>query len=102
MQATATLLGLVSVLAAARTAADPNEFVAGTFILTQESLDEAPYRYAGVLRKALDRLETLDPPSRSDESRCSVRYKIVPSGEATFPANDVIEIASVSSKVTLE
>ena len=58
------------------------EFVAGTFILTQKSLSEAPYRYAGVLRKALDNAETKDPPSKSDEEECSVRYRIRPSGKA--------------------
>ena len=93
------------------------EFVAGSFILTQKSLNEAPYReddkrfeipdmerisrdkcslksklsnrlarltnnrYAGVLRKALDKVETKDPPSKSDEENCSVRYRIRPSGE---------------------
>ncbi len=59
----------------------PGEFVAGTFILTQESLEEAPYRYAGMLRKALDRVETKDPPSQSDEANCDVRYRIRPSGK---------------------
>ena len=57
------------------------EFLAGTFILTQKSLNEAPYRYAGMLRQALDRAEEKDPPSQEpDESTCSVRYKIAPSG----------------------
>ena len=56
------------------------EFLAGTFILTQKSLSEAPYRYAGVLRKALDRAELKDPPSKSDEENCDVRYRIRPSG----------------------
>ena len=56
------------------------EFLAGTFILTQKSLSEAPYRYAGVLRKALDRAEMKDPPSKSDEENCDVRYRIRPSG----------------------
>ena len=56
------------------------EFVAGSFILTQKSLNEAPYRYAGVLRKALDKVETKDPPPKSDEENCSVRYRIRPSG----------------------
>ena len=60
------------------------EFVAGTFILTQKSLSEAPYRYAGVLRKALDNAETKDPPSKSDEEDCSVRYRIRPSGILYF------------------
>ena len=60
------------------------EFVAGTFILTQKSLSEAPYRYAGVLRKALDNAETKDPPSKSDEEECSVRYRIRPSGNSFF------------------
>ncbi len=57
------------------------EFLAGSFILTQKSLDEAPFRYAGVLRKALDRAETKDPPTKSDEENCSVRYRISPSGK---------------------
>jgi hypothetical protein len=57
------------------------EFVAGSFMLTQKSLNEAPYRYAGVLRKALDKIETKDPPNRSDEQNCDVRYRIRPSGE---------------------
>ena len=56
------------------------EFLAGTFILTQKSLSEAPYRYAGVLRKALDRAEIKDPPSKSEEENCDVRYRIRPSG----------------------
>ena len=60
------------------------EFVAGTFILTQKSLSEAPYRYAGVLRKALDNAETKDPPSKSDEEDCSVRYRIRPSGRRSI------------------
>ena len=59
----------------------PGEFVAGSFVLTQTSLSEAPYRYAGVLRKALDKLETKDPPSQSQEKNCDVRYRIRPSGE---------------------
>ncbi|XP_059098796.1 uncharacterized protein LOC131892942 [Tigriopus californicus] len=56
------------------------EFVAGSFIITQKSLNEAPYRYAGILRKALDKVEQKDPPSKSDEESCSVRYRINPSG----------------------
>ena len=56
------------------------EFLAGTFILTQKSLSEAPYRYAGVLRKALDKAELKDPPAKSDENNCDVRYRIRPSG----------------------
>ena len=60
------------------------EFVAGTFILTQKSLDEAPYRYAGVLRQVLDKIETKNPPSREELSECSTKYKIAPSGKFTF------------------
>lgn len=56
------------------------EFVAGSFIITQKSLNEAPYRYAGILRKALDKVEQKDPPSKSDEENCDVRYRINPSG----------------------
>ncbi len=57
-----------------------HEFVAGSFILTQKSLNEAPYRYAGVLRQVLDKVETKDPPSQSDEENCDAKYRIEPSG----------------------
>ena len=57
------------------------EFLAGTFILTQQSLLEAPYRYAGILREVLDRVEAKQPPSQSDEENCDVRYRIEPSGQ---------------------
>ena len=57
------------------------EFIAGSFILTQNSLNEAPYRYAGVLRKVLDKVERKDPPSQSDEENCSAKYRIKPSGK---------------------
>ena len=56
------------------------EFVAGTFILTQKSLDEAPYRYAGVLRQILDNIEVQHPPKKEELSECSTQYKIEPSG----------------------
>ena len=62
----------------------PGEFVAGSFILTQKSLDEAPFRYAGILRRALDKVETKNPPSQSDMENCDVRYKIEPSGELIY------------------
>ncbi len=57
------------------------EFSAGSFILTQQSLHEAPYRYSGILRDVLDRVEARQPPSQSDEQNCDVRYRIEPSGE---------------------
>ena len=57
------------------------EFEAGSFILTQNSLNEAPYRYAGVLRKILDKVEQKDPPSQSDEENCNAKYRIKPSGK---------------------
>ena len=57
------------------------EFVAGTFILTQKSLNEAPYRYAGVLRQILDTFEVQDPPKKEEISECSTQYKIEPSGK---------------------
>lgn len=60
------------------------EFVAGTFILTQKSLDEAPYRYAGVLRQILDSLEVQDPPKKEEISECSTQYKIEPSGKQSL------------------
>ena len=59
---------------------EQTEFIAGSFILTQNSLNEAPYRYAGVLRQVLDKVEKKDPPSQSDEENCSAKYRIKPSG----------------------
>ena len=56
------------------------EFVAGSFILTQKALSEAPYRYSRFLTKALDKMELVDPPSKRDEENCNVRYRIEPSG----------------------
>ncbi len=83
MARVAALVALAAALCSWRTALGlrQGEFVAGSFILTQKSLDEAPYRYAGILRKALDKVETKDPPSKSDEENCSVRYRITPSGK---------------------
>ena len=69
---------------AAKTGKREGEFSAGTFILTQQSLLEAPYRYAGILREVLDRVEAKQPPSQSDEANCDVRYRIEPSGDDTF------------------
>ena len=57
-----------------------NEFLAGTFLLTQKSLNEAPYRYAGVLRQILDKVEQKDPPAKYDEENCETKYRILPSG----------------------
>ena len=58
------------------------EFVAGSFILTQKALSEAPYRYSRFLTDALKRMELVDPPSRRDEENCNVRYRIEPSGRS--------------------
>ena len=56
------------------------EFVAGSFILTQKALNEAPYRYSRFLTDALKKMELVDPPSKRDEENCNVRYRIEPSG----------------------
>ena len=58
------------------------EFVAGSFILTQKALSEAPYRYSRFLTKALEKMELVDPPSKRDEENCNVRYRIEPSGKS--------------------
>ena len=60
---------------------EDGEFIAGSFILTQKALSEAPYRYSRFLTSALDRMEMVDPPSKRDEENCNVRYRIEPSGE---------------------
>ena len=57
------------------------EFVAGSFILTQKALNEAPYRYSRFLTEALEKMELTDPPTKRDEENCNVKYKIEPSGE---------------------
>ena len=61
-------------------ASGSEEFLAGTFLLTQKSLNEAPYRYAGVLRQILDKVEQKDPPAKYDEDDCETKYRILPSG----------------------
>ena len=63
---------------------DGGDFVAGSFILTQKALSEAPYRYSRFLTAALEKMELMDPPSKRDEENCNVRYKIEPSGENQF------------------
>ena len=60
---------------------EDGEFIAGSFILTQKALSEAPYRYSRFLTSALDRMEMVDPPSKRDEENCNVRYRIEPSGK---------------------
>ena len=62
---------------------EEGEFVAGSFILTQKALNEAPYRYSRFLTEALERMELADPPTKRDEENCNVKYKIEPSGEET-------------------
>ena len=57
------------------------DFIAGSFILTQKALSEAPYRYSRFLTSALERMEKVDPPSKRDEENCNVRYRIEPSGD---------------------
>ena len=56
------------------------EFLAGTFLLTQKSLNEAPYRYSGVLREILVKVEEKQPPAKYDEDECETKYRILPSG----------------------
>ena len=57
---------------------EEGEFMAGSFILTQRALDEAPYRYSSFLTQALEKMEMKDPPAKSDEQSCSVKYRIEP------------------------
>ena len=64
---------------------EKGEFIARSFILTQQSLLKAPYRYAGILRDVLDRVEAKQPPEQSDEQNCDVRYRIEPSGKSWNP-----------------
>ena len=60
---------------------EEGEFMAGSFILTQRALDEAPYRYSSFLTQALEKMEMKDPPTKEDKENCNVKYKIEPSGE---------------------
>ena len=77
---TSVLLTLCSFLLPVGVCQD-GEFIAGSFILTQKALSEAPYRYSRFLTSALERMEMVDPPSKRDEENCNVRYRIEPSGE---------------------
>ena len=75
-----TIIGLAEVLALEE-GSQEGEFVAGSFILTQKALNEAPYRYSRFLTEALERMELADPPTKRDEENCNVKYKIEPSGK---------------------
>lgn len=83
---------LVSAAGNFLTQVNTQDFVAGTFILTQKSLNEAPYRYAGVLRQVLDKIEQKDPPSQSDEDQCDAKYRILPSGNFFFNFCETTEV----------
>ena len=65
------------------------EFEAGSFILTQNSLNEAPYRYAGVLRRILDKVEKKDPPSQSDEENCNILHFLILEKRLSFKKQDI-------------
>ena len=67
------------------------EFLAGTFLLTQKSLNEAPYRYAGVLRQILDKVEQKDPPAKYDEENCETKYRILPSGKFIYISDLILD-----------
>ena len=75
---TAVLICLTFLLPAGQ--CQDGQFVAGSFILTQKALSEAPYRYSRFLTDALKKMELVDPPSKRDEENCNVRYRIEPSG----------------------
>ena len=74
----AILLAIVTFITGAQ--CQTGEFVAGSFILTQKALSEAPYRYSKFLTTALEKMEMQDPPTKRDEENCNVRYRIEPSG----------------------
>lgn len=57
------------------------DFMAGSMILTQEALDEAPYRYGDMLRKALDKVEKMEIPTQVDERQCKKWHRLEPSGK---------------------
>ncbi len=68
-------LGFFAALWRGSSSARSGEFVAGSMILTQKALDEAPERYSHVLREALDAAEKTPIPSESS-NRCSKGYEI--------------------------
>lgn len=49
------------------------------------------FRYAGILREVLDRVEDKQPPSQSDEENCDVRYRIEPSSKGSYFLSKVSE-----------
>ena len=77
---------------------EKGEFIARSFILTQQSLLKAPYRYAGILRDVLDRVEAKQPPEQSDEQNCDARYRIKPSGKIWQPPY-IVQFYSKSCKI---
>ena len=56
-------------------------FQAATYVVTQDALDEAPYRYAKFLDEGLRELEKKDFPMMSNGDPCGERYRIGPAQE---------------------
>jgi hypothetical protein len=78
----AARLLLALCLAPGALAGSGGQFTAGSFILTQKALSEAPFRYSRFLTVALEKMELMDPPRKADEENCNVKYRIEPSGES--------------------
>ncbi|CAM6054764.1 unnamed protein product [Sphagnum tenellum] len=58
------------------------EFEAGSFIVTQDAVDEAPYRYREVIYQGLRRVELeMAKISFDDWGSCAISYRAYPSGE---------------------
>ena len=58
-----------------------NWFEAATYVVTQDALDEAPYRYAKFLDEGLKKLEQQDFPMISNGDPCDIRYRLGPAQE---------------------
>ena len=61
--------------------AQDNWFDAAAYIVTQDGLDEAPYRYAKFLDEALEKLQNEDFPLISNGNPCDFRHRIGPTVE---------------------
>ena len=70
------LTGLTTIFAQ-----EENWFQAGTYVVTQEGLNEAPYRYAKFLDEGLRKIEQEDFPLLSNGDPCGFRYRIGPTVE---------------------
>jgi hypothetical protein len=95
------ILGLILALDLEKADGDDVWFQAASYVMTQEALDEAPYRYAKFLDDALRKIEAKEFPYFSNGDACgslfhpALRYRVGTAGQGSR-----LRIVDNSLKVT--